>query len=144
MALPAVPGERRPRRAARVGEAVLYSSIIRERFRRPRFRGAVPEPDAAFEDVNPLCGDRIRIECRLEGDRVVDARHRGDSCAISVAAADLLLERVIGASVEATLAIGRDELLEQLQADIRPTRLRCVGLPLEVLRAALAGREVAP
>jgi nitrogen fixation NifU-like protein len=122
---------------------MLYSSVIRERFRQPRFRGAVPAPDAAFEDVNPLCGDRIRIECRVEGDRLVDARHRGDSCAISIAAADLLLERVVGASVDAALAVHLDELVESLQADIRPTRIKCAALPLEVLRGALAGREVA-
>jgi nitrogen fixation NifU-like protein len=121
---------------------MLYSSVIRDRFRAPRFQGSVPAPDAAFEDVNPLCGDRIRIECRLDGDRLADARHRGDSCAISMAAADLLLERVVGAPVEAALAVGLPELLESLQADIRPTRMKCVALPLDVLRGALAGREV--
>jgi nitrogen fixation NifU-like protein len=122
---------------------MLYSSVIRERFRAPRFQGSVPAPDAAFEDVNPLCGDRIRIECRLDGDRLVDARHRGDSCAISMAAADLLLERVVGGSVDAALAVGLPELLESLEADIRPTRMKCAALPLEVLRGALASRVVA-
>ena len=43
----------------------LYSDVIRERFRQPRFRGRLDAPDAVFEDVNPLCGDRIRIEGRL-------------------------------------------------------------------------------
>jgi nitrogen fixation NifU-like protein len=122
---------------------MLYSSVIRERFRAPRFQGSVQAPDAAFEDVNPLCGDRIRIECRLDGDRLVDARHRGDSCAISMAAADLLLERVIGTPIDAALAVGLPELLESLEADIRPTRMKCVALPLDVLRGALAGRAVA-
>jgi nitrogen fixation NifU-like protein len=121
---------------------MLYSSVIRERFRQPRFRGAVPGADVAFEDVNPLCGDRIRIECRLEGERLVEARYRGDSCAISAAAADLLLERVVGTPVEAALAVGLDDLLEALEADIRPTRMKCAALPLEVLRRALTGREV--
>ena len=79
--------------------AVQYSDVIRERFRRPRFRGRLPNPDAAFEDVNPLCGDRIRIECRLEGGRLAEARHHGVSCAICAAAADVLIELGLGRPV---------------------------------------------
>jgi nitrogen fixation protein NifU and related proteins len=122
---------------------MIYSSVIRERFRRPRFRGELPQPDLAFEDVNPLCGDRIRIECRIADGRLSDARHRGDSCAICAASADLLLEMVIGRTVEEAAAVEPAALLERLEADIRPTRFKCVTLPLSVLQGALEGREVA-
>ena len=122
---------------------MIYSSVIRERFRRPRFRGELPQPDLAFEDVNPLCGDRIRIECRIVDGRLSDARHRGDSCAICAASADLLLEMVIGRTVEEAAAVEPAALLERLEADIRPTRFKCVTLPLSVLQGALEGREVA-
>ena len=122
---------------------MVYSSVIRERFRAPRYRGILPEADAAFEDVNPLCGDRIRIECRLAGGGIADARHRGDSCAICAASADVLLESVIGLSVEAALKTTAADLLARLQADVRASRMKCVALPLEVLRGALDGKEVA-
>ena len=122
---------------------MIYSSVIRERFRRPRFRGELPWPDLAFEDVNPLCGDRIRIECRITDGLLSDARHRGDSCAICAASADLLLEMVIGRTVEEAAAVEPSALLERLEADIRPTRFKCVTLPLSVLQGALEGREVA-
>jgi nitrogen fixation protein NifU and related proteins len=122
---------------------VVYSSVIRERFRAPRFRGTLPGADASFEDVNPLCGDRIRIECRIAGGRVADARHHGDSCAICAASADVLLESVIGKSVEAAAALTAADLLERLQTDVRASRMKCVTLPLTVLQGALEGREVA-
>ena len=122
---------------------MVYNSVIRERFRAPRYRGTLPEADAAFEDVNPLCGDRIRIECRIADGRLSDARHRGDSCAICAASADLLLEMVIGRTVEEAAAVEPAALLERLEADIRPTRFKCVTLPLSVLQGALEGREVA-
>ena len=48
-----------------------------------------------------------------------------------------------GTPIEAALAVGLPELLESLEADIRPTRMKCVALPLDVLRGALAGRAVA-
>jgi nitrogen fixation NifU-like protein len=122
---------------------VLYSTVISERFRRPRFRGSLPAPDAQFEDVNPLCGDRIRIECRLANGRVADARFTGDSCAICAASADLLLEMIVGQPREFAQAVGAERLLERLEADIRPSRMKCVTLPLSVLRGALNGKAVA-
>jgi nitrogen fixation NifU-like protein len=122
---------------------VVYSSVIRERFRAPRYRGTLPEPSAAFEDVNPLCGDRIRIECRIAGGKITDARHRGDSCAICAASADVLLEAVIGLPVETALKTTAADLLAQLRADVRASRMKCVTLPLTVLQGALDGREVA-
>jgi len=122
---------------------VVYSSVIRERFRAPRYRGNLPGADAAFEDVNPLCGDRIRIECQIADGRVTDARHRGDSCAICAASADVLLESVIGQSVDFVSTLTAADLLERLQADVRASRMRCVTLPLTVLQGALEGREVA-
>ena len=123
---------------------MVYSNLIRERFRHPRYRGSLRQPDAAFEDVNPLCGDRIRIECRIADGRLADARHRGDSCAICVASADVLLERTIGeprrsarrGSPPPTCSSG-------CEADVRASRIKCVTLPLTVLQGALDGREVA-
>ena len=123
--------------------AVQYSDVIRERFRRPRFRGRLEDATAAFEDVNPLCGDRIAIECRMEDGRLADARHHGDCCAICGASADLLIEMGLGKTAEELSRIGAPELLERLEADIRPTRLKCVTLPLTVLHGALTGRAVA-
>lgn len=122
---------------------MLYSTVISERFRHPRFRGSLPVPDAQFEDVNPLCGDRIRIECRFANGRVADARFTGDSCAICAASADLLLEMIVGQPREFAQAVGPDRLLERLEADIRPSRMKCVTLPLSVLQGALDGKAVA-
>ena len=122
---------------------MVYSDRIRERFRRPRYQGTIPEPDAAFEDVNPLCGDRIRVECRIASGRLVDARHRGDCCAICVASADVLLERVIGEPLDLASRLTAADLLERLEADVGASRIKCVTLPLLVLRGALDGKEVA-
>ena len=121
--------------------ARLYSDTILERFRHPRYFGELPAPDASHEDVNPLCGDRVRIEVRLDGGPVPEIesiRYRGDACAIALASADLLAEMVEGRTVAEAARVDRDRLLAALQAEIRPSRLRCVTLPLDVFRAALA------
>jgi nitrogen fixation NifU-like protein len=116
-----------------------YSDVIRERWRRPRFRGELPGASAVAEDVNPLCGDRVRLMLGLEGERVTAVRFVGDSCAICAAAADVLAELVAGCSRAEALEVDAADVLAVLQADVRPTRMRCVTLPLSVLATALNG-----
>ncbi len=117
---------------------MLYSSVISERFRHPRFFGDLDGADAVFEDVNPLCGDRVRIQLRLADGGIADARFKGDSCAICLASADLLVEMARGRAIRDALAWGPDDLLTRLQANIRPSRMTCVTLPLQVMKGALA------
>jgi nitrogen fixation NifU-like protein len=88
--------------------------------------------------VNPLCGDRLRVEVRLSAGREIDAiRFQGDACAIATAAADLLAEMTEGRPVAAALRLEREALVTALGAPIRASRLGCVSLPLAVLRGAL-------
>ena len=118
--------------------AGLYSDVIRERWRRPRFRGDLPGASATAEDVNPLCGDRVRLMVRLAGDLVEAARFTGDSCAICTASADVLAEMIHGRAAREAAALEAEDVLVVLQADVRPTRMRCVTLPITVLKQALA------
>jgi len=116
-----------------------YSDVIRERWRRPRFRRPLAGPSLVAEDVNPLCGDRVRIMLRLDDGRVAEAGFVGDSCAICTASADVLAELVTGRLAAEARAVETADVLSVLQADIRPTRMRCVTLPLSVLAKALNG-----
>jgi nitrogen fixation NifU-like protein len=116
----------------------LYGDVIRERWRSPRFRGELSGPDVATaEDVNPLCGDRVRLTLRRRGGAVDAVRFTGDSCAICTASADVLAELAEGRPAADAARLGTDDVLAMLQADIRPTRMRCVTLPLTVLHQAL-------
>ena len=121
----------------------LYSDVILERWRRPRFRGDLPGASGIAEDVNPLCGDRVRVMVRLADGIVEAARFTGDSCAICAASADVLAEMIHGRTAKEAAALDAEDVLGVLQADIRPTRMKCVTLPLSVLQGALEGREVA-
>jgi nitrogen fixation NifU-like protein len=119
--------------------SALYSGAIRERWRRPRFRGEAPGATAVAEDVNPLCGDRVRLSLAVQDGVVTAARFTGDSCAICTASADVVAELAQGRSPAAAAALGPPDVLGVLRAEIRPARLRCLTLPLDVLRAALGG-----
>jgi nitrogen fixation protein NifU and related proteins len=119
-------------------KAGLYSDTIRERWRRPRFRGDLPGATAQAEDVNPLCGDRVRMMVDLRDGTVAGVRFTGDSCAICTASADVTAELAEGRPAVDAARLTTEDVLAVLQADIRPTRMRCVALPVSVLQKALA------
>jgi nitrogen fixation NifU-like protein len=114
-----------------------YGATIMEHFRRPRNYGPLPEPDVAREGANPLCGDRVRIELALQDGRVVEARFTANACAISVAAASLLTERVRGMSATDVAAIAEEQVLAHLGSAIPVARRACAMLPLTTMRMAL-------
>jgi len=118
----------------------LYSNVLLDHFRHPRNYGSLAAPDVSHEEFNPLCGDRIRIELKLDQTIITAAGFKGDGCAISTAAASLLTELVTGKQLEAVAAISDEQLISALESDIQPTRRQCALLPLEALRAGLKER----
>lgn len=115
----------------------LYSDILLDHFRHPRNYGSLATPDVSNEQFNPLCGDRIRLELKLDQSIVSEARFKGDACAISTAAASLLTELILGASIAELAGISDARLISMLESDIQPSRLPCALLPLQALREGL-------
>ena len=118
-------------------DSSFYRENLLDHYRNPRFHGQLDAPTVSQEDLNPLCGDMIRIDLALDGGMVADARFSGHGCAVSQAAASMLLEEIVGKSVEEVAALGRDDLLELLGVPLSPARLKCALLSLGVLRAGL-------
>ena len=119
----------------------LYSEVLLDHFRHPRNYGNLVEPDVSYEKFNPLCGDRIRIEVKLDDTTITEARFKGDGCAISTAAASLLTEFITGWQLEDVAAISDDQLIAALESNIKPARRQCALLSLEALRAGLNERR---
>lgn len=115
----------------------IYSNVLLDHFRNPRNYGRLPSPDVAHEEFNPLCGDRIRIELGISDNRIAEARFVGDGCAISIAAASLLTELVLGAEIDQSDVVSGEKLLSSLESDIKPSRIKCAMLPLEALRSCI-------
>jgi nitrogen fixation protein NifU and related proteins len=116
-----------------------YGEVITEHFRHPRNYGSLEKPDVRREDVNPFCGDRIRIDLSIAEDGTVKAaRFEGDLCMIGKAAGSLLTEMIQGTNVADVEALPDQRILDALHAEIRPARLACALLPLRVLQAGVA------
>lgn len=120
----------------------LYRELIIERYKNPRMQGSLDPHDFTYEDDNPLCGDRIRIDIRVDDKGIVtEAAFSGEGCAISLASADLLLESIIGKSLDDVKSLSKEDILELLGIQLGPVRLKCALLSLKVLKAGVYGLE---
>ncbi len=77
----------------------LYRDVIVDHNRRPRNFRPMPDADRHAEGFNPLCGDRLTLFVKLDGETITDVSFQGSGCAISVASASLLTESVKGKSL---------------------------------------------
>jgi nitrogen fixation NifU-like protein len=83
----------------------LYRDVILDHNRQPRNFGRLEPSDRQADGHNPLCGDRLSVFVRLNGDRIEDLRFEGKGCAISTASASLMTEAVKGKSRAAVDAL---------------------------------------
>lgn len=118
----------------------LYREIILDHYRDPRNKGRLDPADISYQDDNPLCGDHIRLDLRLdEGQRVVEVAWDGEGCAISMASASMLSEEIKGKTLDELRDMGKQEMLDMLGIELGPVRLKCALLSLKVLKAGAYG-----
>jgi nitrogen fixation protein NifU and related proteins len=132
----------------------VYQELILRHYRSAKHRGELEAPDAVVPMRNPVCGDDIVLQVRVEGDRVEEIRFSGHGCAISQAAASMMSERARGRSWEEIRALAarfrgmlegdegaaRDRELGDLRAlagvSKLPRRVRCAMLAWDALEEA--------
>ena len=135
----------------------LYQEMILDHGRRPRNHFRLEVFDASARGDNPMCGDRVELFLKLEGDRIARASFLGRGCAVSQASASLLTELVPGLSRAEAKALGarlremartgeRDDSTEALArlsalsgVHEFPSRVKCATLAWHALEAALDG-----
>jgi len=117
----------------------LYRDNIIDHYQNPRNYGTLEHPDISYEDSNPVCGDELRLDLKVQDGRVIDARFSGHGCSISQASASMLTEDIIGKTLEEVKQIDKQYLLEMLGIPLGPVRLKCALLSLKVLKAGAYG-----
>jgi nitrogen fixation NifU-like protein len=118
----------------------FYKEYILDHYRNPRNFGHLDAPTAVAEDLNPLCGDKIRFELLVGDDgRVSDVRFSGKGCAISQASASMLSESLKGEKLEDVARLTQERVLENVGIGISPARMKCAMLGLKVVKSAALG-----
>ncbi len=117
----------------------LFRENILEHHKHPRCHGSLENPDTTFEDANPLCGDRIRMEFKIQDGVLQKVRFNGQGCSISQAAASMLCEHVEGKTLDEIKQLGRQDVMDMLGIELGPVRLKCALLALKTLKAGIYG-----
>ncbi|BCX89227.1 nitrogen fixation protein NifU and related proteins [Methylomarinovum tepidoasis] len=139
----------------------LYQEVVFDHNRNPRNFRPMEDADRVIEGHNPLCGDRITLYLKLDGDRIADVSFQGQGCAISTASASLMTEIVKGKTLAEAeklfeafhkIVTGQDDDLKREElgklavlAGVRqyPSRIKCATLPWHSLEAAIKGEQEA-
>jgi len=135
----------------------LYQETIIDHSKRPRNKVVVPEPTHSAEGYNPLCGDRVTVQVKMEDGRIAGIGFQGVGCAISTASASLMTDAMKGKTAEeaesafekfhALLTVDRPPAADlgklTVFSGVReyPMRVKCATLAWHTLRAALRGEH---
>ena len=138
----------------------LYQEIILDHSKRPRNHHTMDDANRKAEGYNPLCGDKLKLFLKVDGDIVRDVSFVGSGCAISTASASLMTETLKGKSREEALQL-LDKFHELLTTDTEvskelgklvvfcgvreyPARVKCATLAWHTLKSALSGSAAEP
>ena len=118
--------------------ADIYHEMIIDYSRNPANYGEIENPDVTFHDSNPLCGDSIDIDMKIDDDKVSDIKFHGRGCAICMACSSVLTEIAKGKGIDEVRGIEKGDVLSELGLEnLQAVRIKCALLSLKVLNSAL-------
>jgi len=115
----------------------LYREVLLERFNNPTNQGVLEKPDLEARLFNPICGDEVLIQLKVNNGIIDQAVYSGNGCAISQVSASFLAEAIEGEKLEKIKKLNKNDILGWLGVNPGPSRLKCALLSLEVLQKAL-------
>jgi nitrogen fixation NifU-like protein len=104
----------------------IFRELILDHYRKPRNKGALEEPSVSVAMRNPLCGDEIELQVKIEDDRVTDVKFKGQGCSISLASTSMMTERLKGAPLDQAMALER-RFLDLMHGDESAKEDRALG-----------------
>jgi len=119
----------------------IYREQLMEHFKNPLNKGDLHDHNAENTKRNQLCGDIVRIQLKVAGGIIADAKFDGPACAVSTASSSILTDYIKGKNLTEAKNISKDDLLNLLGVELTTSRIKCATLSLEALKDAIEGYE---
>lgn len=114
----------------------MYSPQVLDHLETPRNVGDLTDATATGRATNPVCGDELYLQLKLDGDRITDARFRVQGCPPSIAAGSALTELIVGRSVAEAAALTPSDITHAL-GSLPRNKQHCAVLAIDALHDAL-------
>jgi len=105
-----------------------------EHYHNPKHYRKLERPDFDISVLNPLCGDKIFLDVKLEGDIISEIGFKGEGCIISLSTASILFDKMIHQTIESINLLTEKNILNLINLELGPNRLKCALLPLDALK----------
>lgn len=115
----------------------MYKEIVLDHYKRPRNEGTLRNADRTASGENDVCGDHVTWHANIEDSTVQEVAFTGDGCAISQATASMLSKEVEDTDTREVLSMGKDDVMDLLETELTPLRVKCAMLGLTTLQEAL-------
>jgi nitrogen fixation protein NifU and related proteins len=112
-----------------------------EIYKNPTNKGKIEHPSVLEHGVNEMCGDDMDLYLKIQNDKIIDAKFMANSCSVGVVSSSILLESIIGKSLEDIKKISKEDLLEMIGINLTTSRIKCATLPLEILKKGIENYE---
>ena len=115
----------------------IYQEQLKELYKNPKHKGHIANATSKVQEQNPICGDNINLQLKIEDGVIKEAKFDGAACAISILSSEKLLSFIEGKTVAEARKITQGQLLEILGIYVSMGRIKCATLALKALQKAL-------
>jgi SUF system NifU family Fe-S assembly protein len=119
----------------------VFGKKILDHYKNPRHKGKMKKVAFEASATNPVCGDCTYMQFDIKDGVIKDAMFDSLGCAVSIAAADILADEVIGKSVAEVKKLSREDLLGLLDTQLTEHKMECAGMSVDALKRAIKAYE---
>jgi nitrogen fixation protein NifU and related proteins len=115
----------------------IYREDLMEEYKHPSNKGHMDNPTVTIHKANPMCGDEISLQLKIEDGVIKDAKFEGTACMVSIVSSSKLTEHIKDMEISAAEKISKQELLDLIGLNLTTSRIKCATLALDALTKAL-------
>ncbi|AHB40688.1 TPA: iron-sulfur cluster assembly scaffold protein [candidate division WWE3 bacterium] len=115
----------------------IYQEELMDIYKNPAKRGLLDGADVSISQSNPMCGDDVSVQLKIENGIVKDARFHGNACMVSIVSSEILLDYLVGKTLDEVKVVTKEKFLEMLNLNLSTSRIGCATLALGAVQKAV-------